>query len=195
MGHNINYRTCDEKADKAKIEKSINEFVSHETWQEGGGGLNSPIRWLSVICESYEEAETYIKNNDRNWYDSLAVRFKECTEFKPSKKLEALLERMNAERQKYNELESNIHYANVQSEFIGCKECGSRLARKYIKSNTCPLCHNDLRPQSTLDRIATLYKNWQKVAKEYDELQKAETKKAKEKNCKIKWLIKYEYHT
>ena len=34
---------------------------------------------------------------------------------------------------------------------IGCKKCGSQLAREFLKDDTCPLCGNDLRSQSTIE--------------------------------------------
>ena len=34
---------------------------------------------------------------------------------------------------------------------IGCKKCGSSLAKEYLKSDVCPLCGTDLRSQSTID--------------------------------------------
>ena len=34
---------------------------------------------------------------------------------------------------------------------IGCKKCGSSLAKDYLKSDICPLCGNDLRAASTIE--------------------------------------------
>ena len=34
---------------------------------------------------------------------------------------------------------------------IGCKKCGSSLAKDYLKSDVCPLCGNDLRATSTIE--------------------------------------------
>ena len=34
---------------------------------------------------------------------------------------------------------------------IGCKKCGSSLAKDYLKSDVCPLCGNDLRAASTIE--------------------------------------------
>ena len=34
---------------------------------------------------------------------------------------------------------------------IGCKKCGSSLAKEYLKSDICPLCGADLRSQTTID--------------------------------------------
>lgn len=48
----------------------------------------------------------------------------------------------------------------MTSEFISCKVCKSKLNRKMlaipkigIPKNVCPVCHAELRPKSTLERI------------------------------------------
>lgn len=77
-----------------------------------------------------------------------------------------------------------------KSELIGCKCCGSKIARKYLKNNFCPVCHSDLRPETTLNRIAALKA---KADKLHDAVLKEETKIAK-KNGNVRWLVKIEYH-
>ena len=37
------------------------------------------------------------------------------------------------------------------SKTIGCKKCGSQLAKEFLKTDMCPLCGNDLRSQTTID--------------------------------------------
>ena len=36
-----------------------------------------PIRFPSVICKSYSEAVKWIEDNDRGWYDCVAIKYKE----------------------------------------------------------------------------------------------------------------------
>ena len=71
----------------------------------------------------------------------------------------------------------------VKAEFIGCKECGSRLAKKYISLRyttcKCPVCGNSLFSNTARERIkkaeekaAKLKKEWEKaLAKEVSESQ------------------------
>lgn len=42
------------------------------------------------------------------------------------------------------------------SEYIGCKNCGSKLFRKYLTGNYCPLCKNDLRSATVIERLKKL---------------------------------------
>ena len=91
---------------------------------------------------------------------------------------------------KCNELSAAFHFANAKSEYIGCKNCGSKIARKYLRRNFCPVCDADLRPETTLNRIAALRT---KAEKSSDALKAELTKQAlKAKN--VRWLVKIEFH-
>lgn len=37
--------------------------------------------------------------------------------------------------------------------YVGCKKCGSHLARKFIESNDCPICGGDLRRKNVLIKL------------------------------------------
>lgn len=194
MGHNIYTSVYDENVNKSAVENKLNHLAALEGQQEGSSGLSSPIRWIDHICEDYDEAEAYIESHDSGWYDQLAVKFRDYKDIKTTKTYEVLKERAFRLYQNYNKLKSNIHYKDAKSEFIGCKQCGSKLARKYIRSNTCPMCKSDLRPASTLKCIENARKAYEKASKELNEEERK--LKAKQKNqSKIKWLVKIEYHT
>lgn len=202
MGHNIMHRTCkDTDAARKYLEAELNEYVSHATWQEGGSGLDRPIRWIKErICDSREEAEKYIDEHDRGWYDQLAVRYRDYSkQHLTSKTLETLTERAQRLGKRYYELQDKVHYEGIKSKLISCRNCESKLASSYCGKtagfkNECPVCGADLRPESTLKLIEAAKKNADKAAKD----KKAEIKKLQEKakkRAEIKWLVKVEYHT
>lgn len=183
--HSINHDVFDEAMSKDRIYAECNAVAVRE------GDYHSsldPIRFLSAICESYEEAESYLERNDNHWYDNLAVRYKEPK--KASSKTAKLTERYNEAYNKALALDRHFHFENAKSEFIGCKECGSKLARTHLRSNRCPLCGKDLRPQTTLDKIKTLYDKANALDKQVKESIKNDSKT----NYKLKWLVKYEFH-
>lgn len=68
---------------------------------------------------------------------------------------------------------------------IGCKKCGSQLAKDYLKDDFCPLCGNDLRGQSTIE-------GEQKITAKIAELE-ASFKEAERinhiVNGKVEWLL------
>lgn len=193
MGHSIHYATYDEKTNKNSIQAYWDDYAAHEDWEEGCCGLPNNIRWIDHICDDYDEAHEYIENHDRQCYDQLAVKYREYPEMKKTKTLETLEERAKRLCDRYHELANNIHYANVKSQFIGCKHCGSKIASPHIKSNRCPVCYTDLRPESTLDTIKRAKANYEKAQNDV----KVEIKKIQEKQkkqAKIKWLVKVEFH-
>ena len=60
---------------------------------------------------------------------------------------------------------------------------------QYLSGNFCPICHADLRPESTLKSIATAQNKWKKAQRERENY--INTHGTKE----INWLVKIEYHT
>jgi len=190
MSHNIEYSVYDEDVDKKSVQGEWDTVARCVGRGEGCSGLGRNIRWIEdSMCGSREEAEELIRKLDCGWYDQLAVRFREPSE--PTKEMLNLRSRISEARAKYNAADSKFHFQDAKAELIGCKACGSRLARAHLKSNYCPLCRADLRPESTKQAIQ---RQADKI-KELEEKLAAAEKKAAMKNGKIKWLVKIEYHT
>ena len=190
MSHNIMHRDYELNVNRNKVQKGWDDYVAHADYGEGATGLPNPIRWVeNGISNSYEEAMERIEKMDNGWYDQIAVKYKS---YKPcsTKKYNELKTRMHQAFDNYHEKMIRIHYAaeNVKSEFITCKHCGSKIATKYIKTNICPVCRTDMRPQSVLQSI----ENAQKKHAELLRQMKEEEKKAK---YEVRWLVKIEYHT
>ena len=189
MSHNVRYRDYPENVNKRKVQTDWDTFVAHEDWQEGASGLPSGIRWIdSVICNSYDAAQKYIESIDSGWYDQLAVRYHVTPK---SKKLDELRNIVQTTMKKYRDAESALYADGVKSAFIGCKKCGSKLNREYVKRNTCPLCGQDFRSDTTKARILAAKKKYESAV---TNLQNCEASLAK-KNSELRWLVKVEYHT
>ena len=76
--HNIRYERYENSVSRKKVQKSWDLYVAEEDYQEGACGLPNPIRWIETpVLKNYDEARKYIEDHDRNWYDCLAVRYKE----------------------------------------------------------------------------------------------------------------------
>lgn len=188
--HNIEHYTYNENVKRDWVQKELDHYVANETRGEGGHGLGQNIRWLDSVqvCEDYEAAETKIQSLDRGWYDQLAVRYYECTPA-PSKPLTILREKVKAASDEYYARNGKIWAKTVTAEFVGCKKCGSRLSRVFLKTNRCPVCGNDLRPETMKKSIATAKAKWEKAQAAEREYIKRHGKK------KVMWLVKIEYHT
>ncbi len=75
---------------------------------------------------------------------------------------------------------------SFQSKSIGCKKCGSQLAKEYLKDDFCPLCGNDLRAPSTIEGEAQYRQRIDTMKKELDYLGVCN----QIKNGKIGYLLK-----
>ena len=189
MSHEVEYYTYrDKNLDKNKVQRNLEAYVERRCWEEGGG-LSGNIRWINEECEDYEDALQYIEEHDKGCYDQLAVKYRNYSNVKETQSLKKLKQQESTLYKKIHDIENKIHYKDVKSAFVSCKKCGSKLSTKHIRSNYCPLCGNDLRPDTTLKTI----KNYKKKMEDIQE--KIRTEKIKQsKKAEIYWLVKIEYH-
>ena len=189
MSHNIRYASYAETVNKNAVQSEWDEYVRMEDWQEGATGLVHPIRWLeSKIYPTRDEAEEAIKRLDNGWYDQLAVRYYCPVEVK-SEKLDELTKACIETRSEYDKRDRALYAERVTSAYIGCRNCGSRLSRQHIRSNSCPVCRNELRPDHMLKWVDVARRKWEKACQTKEAWVNKHSKKI------IRWLVKIEYHT
>lgn len=70
-------------------------------------------------------------------------------------------------------------------KMVGCKKCGSQLAKDLLKGDTCPLCGNDLRSPSTIEGENRLKAR----ILEAEEALRKETDRNHVMNGKKQWLV------
>lgn len=196
MSHNVRYKSYEENVNRAKVQKFWDEYAANEDYQEGCSGLNGSIKWKDGISplQNYDKAREWIETNDSGCYDQLAVRYYEYPSVKSSKK-EELEKKLYEQQQKIHELSNTVHYEGVSSAYVSCKKCGSKINSQYFGKtvyNLCPVCKEDLRPESALAAINAA----KEKAKKIDAQCKVETERL-QKKCKptVRWLVKIEYHT
>lgn len=61
--------------------------------------------------------------------------------------------KLNETIEKWNELATSFYFVSAKSKNIGCKTCGSSINIQVSKSNDCPVCKCDLRPESAKLKI------------------------------------------
>ena len=195
MSHEIRYYDFGENVDRRKIQERCDQYAKTEDWPEDCHGI-SPIRWLEDlgICNTRFEAERLIGAKDSGWYDCLAIRYKEHKNVVPTAK-ETELRRIAEERYtKWHNLQVAFHFANTKSSTTTCPKCESRLNISYLHGNNCPICHTDLRPTSTIERIDSLKSSYQKAQVALDEYLATQAEKNKN-NYEVRWLVKIEFRT
>ena len=184
--HNIIHWTYPEKTSTVQIKTEVINYVrSH-----GDGYGTDNIRFLDDIFESEDQAYSYINEIDNGFYGGYGVKFYDYSKVKDTKKITELKSKLAEIMHKQSEYINAHHVKDFKASFIGCSKCGSKLSKEYLISDKCPVCHNDLRAESTLERIAS-FKN---RAKECQEKILQETQKQKDK-ANIFWLVKFEYHS
>lgn len=189
--HQIEFLTFDKDMDKKQISTYCDNRARTEE-NDYTGGLPYAIEWKEnrTPFDSYDDAYEYLEENycDGN-YEQVAVLYRDLNTVKETKRVKDLKNRIRDLHNKYQLLNSKIHYKDVKSALISCKKCNSKINKDYLNSNFCPIFHTDLRPDSTKQRLENMQKNIKNLQKE---LQK-EKLKQKDK-AKIKWLVKIEYH-
>lgn len=143
---------------------SIQHDTSDETSYGWSAWIISPIdqRCIGsgyILAEdAYQKLLDYIVNK----------RFAANADYQKIKSLETQLVRVTT---MYHELDVRTAiYNNQGSEFVHCKSCRSRLARKYIKGNKCPLCGNDLRSAAVVNRLKRLQEMQKELRDKRDKL-------------------------
>ena len=196
MGHAIEYDTVPEKGiDKKAVEDKWNRVAAAVGIREGCMGLPSKISWLSDVLDTRDDAEAFLERCARGkFYPELAVRYHQPERTQPSKRFLEALEIRNEARRKMRVVTGQIHYATAKSEFIGCKQCRSKLARTYLKTNNCPVCGVDMRPASKLEEIRRLREKLDAAEEKLAEIERKDAIAAG-KNAPLMWLIRVEYHT
>ena len=190
MGHCIEHYDYPDHMDKKAIENRLSAYVEQRCYQEGG--QMTKIRWLDTKPFScYDEAEQHLKRNDTGWYDCLAVRYRQPKE--ESDTLYQLKTQLSAAYKKFHDLSAHPHFAEVKAVFVTCKGCGSKISRihllKNANPNSCPVCHADMRPKSTMDAIEKAEKQCKRI-----EVKVKEEEIRLAKKGEIRWLVKIEYH-
>lgn len=189
MSHNVEHYTYPENVNKTEVQAELDHYAAMQDWQEGCQGLYHDIRWLwDKVYSSYEEAEKAIEKLDRGNYDQLAVRYTQYHEPQDDKSKE-LANKLFLAREELRKRDFAVYPQSVISAFIGCKKCGSKMARDYLRTNFCPVCKTDMRPEY-------IHKSIQAAKNKVERAQKELSEYAKKKGRKeIMWLVKIEYHT
>lgn len=189
MSHNVEHFTYTQNVDKKRVQAELDGYVMHADYYEGCRGLYNDIRWLDKkIYANSSEAYAAIEALDRGSYDCLAVQFYAAKPFTDAKRQQLEAKEKEAAKELLKR-EQTLYPKTLTSALLGCKSCGSRLSVKHLKSNRCPVCDNDLRPDYILKSIEAA-KN-KAIAATQNLTEYIEKKSKKD----VYWLVKIEYHT
>lgn len=179
MGHCTCIRVYPATTDAKTISADMNDIARCNS--DTRSGLDKPIRFLNIVCNDDAEAEKRIRENDKGWYDQLAVKYYEYKSNETKKYLaaKAKLDELNKE---FRELDRTK--LEIKTDFVTCKHCKSKINSKYFYNHNCPLCKKDARPQTLLNKLKKLQ---EKIAVAVQKVREASTKE-------LYWMVKIEYH-
>lgn len=185
--HNICYREYPESISKREITDKVIAIVARSGDRYG----TDRIKFCDdPICDNISAAQEYIREIDSAFYGGYAVRYYDFSKVKNPKKVDELEKKIQEILEKKKAFADAHSVKKQKAAFIGCPKCGSKLNRERLRGNDCPLCWNDLRSESTLNRLAS-YDN---RIDEYKKQIKKERLKDKKKAA-VMWLVKFEYHS
>lgn len=194
MGHTICVEDFPITCNKNKVQADYNSRAREE--RESLSVLGKAIKWhdLPTPCESREAAEDWIRAHDDGWYDQLAVTYYDIHELTSAKR-QKLHEQFIDINNKINAMERVLYPKTLSAAFIGCKSCESRLNKDFLLTNKCPVCGQDLRPKTMLNKIKQQKdKLKENLNEENKEINRLRAKAMKNKKTCVRWLVKVEWH-
>ena len=114
-----------------------------------------------------------------------AVKYK--IGIKPSPQMISLQKRLADKERLLKEYKENQETKRFTADFISCPHCHSKMNRTYITPPICPLCQNDMRPETVIKRLNALEKSVSDLKTRYE-------RTARKYNSKFtggeKWIIR-----
>ncbi len=171
VGHDANGNECYDTVYRKKMGKL--EFIIEHQEEEYG---NDTHGWNSRIEDknNYERYDCGIKEiSVKDAYNKFSKIIENLNiHTHSSKKEDELQEKIKKLDEKIITYQNKHSIKNLQSEFIGCKNCNSRLARRLLISEDCPVCHNDLRNKTTVETLRKYAEKRKKLSKELFDIRK-----------------------
>lgn len=197
MGHMIGYfefrKTKDLKEDKNTIYGEVSEWGECESDERDYHG-NLKFK-TDTVFDNREKAKEYLERY-KGKYEDVAVIYKEF-EDKETVKIKRLKEKVKTLAKQREEYKQKNLLGNRKSKTITCPKCKSVLNISYLTScneerHNCPLCAEELLSNTVVERKRKFLEDMSKINKEIKKEIEKENKK--QKNFKLRWLVKAEVH-
>lgn len=207
MGHVIDYMVFDRKTPLKTMRACVEDWAKHnvdpyEHSEDGNiwnmnvyhGTLNGDRAWHEdTVYACRQDAEDAIEEMDKGFYDDHAVLFYDVDSLKPTAAMKDIQRRQDeTEKKRETLIADSLNWTGRKSKYVSCEQCGSRLNVECLRSMRtfdCPLCRNDLRSASVINRIKAYDGKIRELRGKYAK----EMKKLKSK-ADVKWLVKMEVH-
>lgn len=165
--------------------------VNQDLYENRGAYEPTPQKYIFLQEEplpDYEAAKEYLNSKELAHYyrmKNVAVRYYNTEKLKPTKKMEDLKRRIDETYEKLVSYKLDHSVVNFKAEYVGCPSCGSKVAKKYLKTdNRCPVCNSDMSSDTTKKTIKGYQDKIKALEKQLKELERKNTKKGE-----VYWLI------
>jgi hypothetical protein len=105
-------------------------------------GIKDGLVLVSKTFASYAEAEEYLMDSNGKWEAAEAVPYRtkvRAYKYKRDRELKGKIQQLAEDLDNFESM-MVAEIKNAKSKTIGCKRCGSSVARAYIKHADCPVC-------------------------------------------------------
>lgn len=146
---------------------STNRYL-YEIWYEQECYGNDTHGWNAhIVLDGKQYYVTSKEFSIEVAYCKLNEKIRELNQTQAESESLVSIQKQRKAFERYMKLNTAIHYENVKSNFISCRNCGSKIASQYFGKtvkNNCPVCKEDLRPESLLLKIAKAKKNYKELS-------------------------------
>lgn len=191
MGHATDYIVVGKKEDIWQAAADF-AFYNVDRHENPSGRYHNILDVLDGT--TYEDYDTAFRKageleRARGSYNDFAIPFFSEMKQEPTKQMLNLQKRIEKLQVDKVEYEKKHSVKTLSSKLITCKHCESKIAKDFLKRESCPVCGEDLRSQYILDRIKKYDEDYRKLIRELRDITKKPSKKGP-----IKWLLKVEVH-
>lgn len=184
MGASNAYRTY-ETTDKAEIRKRFAAAdLEQARYENGAGPYSGSLGQKTGIGvwrdrpTNFDDAHEWILGQSGKWDNNAAAAAYYLTEAltaRDTARIKKAETKATTANTKLREIEQAVFAAlrNAKSKTVGCRGCGSKIARKHLKGTVCPVCtSNTLLSASAHSRVMAARKRVDKAREALAEARK-----------------------
>lgn len=191
MGHATDYIVVNKKKDILPAAEDF-AFYNVDRHENPSGRYDNVLDILDLkIYPDYETAYRKAEEieRERGSYNDFAIPFYSEVKQEPTKQMLNLVKRLEKLQVDKAEYAGKHSVKTLSSKLITCKHCESRVAKDFLRRESCPVCGKDLRSQYILNRLKKYDEDYRKLSRELRDIEKKRSKKGP-----VKWLVKVEVH-
>lgn len=152
----------DAKASSSYIRAELHDAAKDDVPRRLDVRINPFRRFDEKVFASREDAYAFVSGKDTRDY-TYVVPFYSSEGIKETAKLKGLRARLAAAQTKKDDYERAHSVLSFKAEYVGCPNCASKLRKKFLSGDKCPVCRADMRSETTLNTLKRYSENIRKL--------------------------------